>query len=236
MRTLLKESKRTMKDDAVIGLQADYRAVHYLKVEMDKIFGSKNFINELIFDRNNKGRYRSRSRFIRCHETILVYAQGKNYTFNMQYKPLTPKKIAQFKHDDGDGKGPYKWQYASEYEKRLKDLNAGLKSGKYKWPKSSKCPYYKQYLNTHKGNPPGSVIKGISTCSNKNRHGYVFEKPEKLLELLIKSFTNPGDIVLDLFSGTGTACVAAKRLGRNFIGCDIDPEMIKIANRRLKEV
>ena len=59
---------------------------------------------------------------------------------------------------------------------------------------------------------------------------------EKLSELLIRSFTYPGDIVLDLFCGTGTACVAAKRLGRNYIGCDIDPDMVKIANRRLKEI
>ena len=153
----------------------------------------------------------------------------------MQYEPLSPKRIKEFRDDDNDGKGPYKWTYAADYE-RLKDLKVGLKNGKYKWPKSSKCPYYKLYLNTHKGTPPGSVIKGISTTVPTNRHGFAYEKPEKLSELLIKSFTNPGDIVLDPFCGTGTACVAAKRLGRNFIGCDNDPEKIKIARRRLKKV
>ena len=235
MKARFKLLKKKLKDDATICNHADFHAVHYLKVEMDKIFGYNNLINELIWDRNNKGRHMSRIRFPRIHETILVYSREKKYTFNMQYEPLSPKKIKEFRHDDNDGKGPYKWIYAADYG-RLKDLKVGLKNGKYKWPKSSKCPYYKKHLNDHNGTPPGSVIKGISTTVNTNRHGCAYEKPEILSELLIKSFTNPGDIVLDLFSGTGTACVAAKRLGRNFIGSDIDPEMIKIANRRLKEV
>ena len=153
----------------------------------------------------------------------------------MQYEPLRSKALVLFENDDNDSKGQYKWQYASNY-KSIKDLNSGLKSGKYKWPESSKCPYRKLYLNDHKGIKPGSVIKGISTTDSTNRHGCAYEKPEKLTELLINSFTHPGDTVLDLFCGTGTACVAAKRLGRNFIGCDIDSEMTKMTRRRLKEV
>jgi DNA modification methylase len=235
MKVRLKLCKKVMKDNASICLHADYRAIHYLKVDMDNIFGYNNLINELIWDRNNKGGYRSRNRFIRTHETILVFSKNKNYTFNMQYAPLSAKRIAQFRHDDNDDKGPYKWQYTTNY-KSIKDLEMGLKNGKYKWPESSKCPYYKQYLNTHKGTPPGTVINGISTADRTNRHGYAYGKPEKLSELLIQSFTNPEDLVLDLFCGTGTACVAAKRLDRNFIGCEIDPEMVKIAKRRLKQV
>jgi site-specific DNA-methyltransferase (adenine-specific) len=235
MKARLNLCKKVMKDNASICLHADYRTVHYLKVDMDNIFGYDNLINELIWDRNNKGGYRSRNRFIRTHETVLVYSNSKNYIFNMQYEPLNSKRMAQFRHDDNDGRGKYKWTYAADY-KSIKDLEEGLKSGKYKWPESSRCPYYKKYLNTHKGTPPGTVINGISTAASTNRHGCAYEKPEKLSELLIRSFTNPGDLVLDLFCGTGTACVAAKRLSRNFIGCEIDPEMVKIANRRLKEV
>jgi DNA modification methylase len=202
---------------------------------MDSKFGYQNFTNELIWDRNHKGGFKSKGRFIRTHETILVYSQSRDFTFNMQYEPLPPKEINRYKSDDGDGKGPYRWQSGS-FLKSKEDFKEGLKSGKYSWPKGNKKPSYKLYLNTHKGIPQGTVIKGISSCIRSNRHDYATEKPEKLLELLIKSFSNPGDVVLDLFCGSGTACAVAKRLGRNYIGCDINPDAIKKAKRRLKKV
>jgi len=233
MTSRLELCQKIMKKTGTICLQADYHAVHYLKVEMDRIFGYDKFINELIWDRNNKGGYRSRNRFIRTHETILVYSKGKKYTFKMQYELLTPKKMAPFRHDDNDGKGRYKWVYASNY-RSIKDLEEGLKNGKYQWPKNSKCPYYKLYLNNHKGTPLGTVIKGISTCSNTKRNNYATGKPEKLLTLLISSFSNRGDLVLEPFCGSGPACVVAKRLGRNFIGCDINPDAVREAREWIK--
>lgn len=235
MRERMQLSKRVLKKNGVIAVQADYRAIHYLKVEMDKIFGYHKFINELIWDRNGKGGFRSLGRFISTHENILFYSQDKDFTFNMQYEPLSQKEIKRYKFDDGDGKGPYRWQ-TGNFLKSKNDFKAGLKSGKYKWPKSNKNPSYKLYLNTHKGIPPGTVIKGISSCIRSKRDPYATEKPEKLLELFIKSFSNPDDTVLDLFCGSGTACAVAKRLSRNYIGCDINPDAIKKARRRLKKV
>jgi site-specific DNA-methyltransferase (adenine-specific) len=233
MEIRLEFCKRVLKKTGTICVQADYRAVHYLKVMLDKIYGYRNLINELIWDRNNKGGYRSKIRFNRTHETILVYSKGKAYTFNMQYEPLTAKRKSEFRCDDNDGMGPYKWQYATHY-KNLRDLEEGLRSGKYKWPADKKCPYYKLFLNTHKGIPPGTVIKGISSCRNSKRKKYATSKPEKLLTLLIKSLTNRGDIVLEPFCGSAPACIVAKRLGRNFFGCDINPAAVKEAKKWLK--
>ncbi len=235
MSDRFKLSKRVMKKNGVIALQADYRAIHYLKVEMDNMFGYRNFINELIWDRNGKGGFRALGRFIPIHENILCYSLDKNFTFNMQYEPLPQKEIKRYKFDDGDEMGPYRWQSGQLLEQK-KDFKAGLKTGKFKWPEGNKSPCYKLYLKTRKGIPQGTVIKGISSCSKSNKHGYATEKPQKLLELLIKSFSNSGDTVLDLFCGSGTACAVAKRLGRNYIGCDINPDAIKIAKRRLQEI
>ena len=223
-----------LKRSGVIALQADYRAIHYLKVEMDKIFGYHKFINELIWDRNGKGGFRPLGRFINTHENILFYSLGKDFTFNMQYEPLSKKEIKRYEFDDGDGKGPYRWQ-TGNFLTSKKDFETGLKSGKYKWPTGKKNPSYKLYLNTRKGIPPGTVIKGIPSCIRSARNPYATRKPEKLLELFIKSFTNRGDTVLDLFCGSGTACVVAKRQGRNYIGCDTNPDAVKKARRRLNE-
>jgi site-specific DNA-methyltransferase (adenine-specific) len=235
MKARLQLCRRVMKETASICLQADYRAIHYLKVEMDSKFGYHNFINELIWDRNHKDGFKSQDRFIRIHETILAYSQSREFTFNMQYDPRSPKEIESFDLDDGDGKGLYHWE-GSSYLKKKKDFKEGLKSGKYRWLKGKKNPDYKFYLNTHEGIPKGTVIKGISSVIRSKKGKYSTRKPEELLELLINSFSNPGDIVLDLFCGSGTACVVAKRLGRNYIGSDINPDALKIARRRLKKV
>jgi len=235
MKVRLELSRKAMKKTGIICLQADYHAIHYLKCELDKIFGYHNLVNELIWDRNNKGGLRSTNRFIQAHETILVYSRTNKYTFNMPYERLSPERIATFSHNDNDGKGSYRWASLNKY-KSIKDFEEGLKSGKYKWPKSSKYPYYKLYLRTHRGIPKSTVIRGITTNNNSNRHGYKTEKPEKLLELLIGSFSNRGDVVLDPFCGSGTACVVAMDMIRNFIGFDNNPKAIEIAKSRLNEL
>jgi site-specific DNA-methyltransferase (adenine-specific) len=235
MKVRLELSRKAMKKTGIICLQADYRAIHYLKCELDKIFGYHNLVNELIWDRNNKGGIRSKNRFIQVHETILVYSKTNNYTFNMPYERLSPEQISTYNKNDNDGKGPYRWASLNKY-KSIKDFDEGLKSGKYIWSGNSKYPYYKRYLRGHKGIPKTTVIKGITTNNKSNKHGYKTEKPEKLLELLIGSFSNRGDVVLDPFCGSGTACVVAMDMIRNFIGFDNNPKAIEITKNRLLEL
>lgn len=235
MHKRLQLCELVMKPNAIICVQADYRTIHYLKCKMDDIFGYKNFINELIWDRNGKGGYRSRRCFTKVHETILVYSKGKHYTFNQICDPFSKELLARYCHDDGDGKGLYSWQsLKSPDDPRL--IQAWITSGRYRFSQSGKSLYYKCYLNGRNGVPAGSVIKGISTSHRHVRHGYATEKPEPLLEMLIKAFSNPGDVVLEPFCGSGTACAVAKRLGRKFIGLDMNPNAIKIARRRLKAI
>jgi DNA modification methylase len=236
MRPRLEQGKRVLKVTGSIYLSCDYHANHYLKVEMDRIFGRRNFINELVWDRNNKGGFRSRKRFITTDERILFYSKTEGYTFNMQYRRLSAEEIKRkFPHDDNDGRGPYAWAPMNCY-RNVKDLEKGLKEGKYKWPEKSKYPGYKLYAATHKGTPSGTVIKGISTTVPNNKQNYATEKPEALLELPIRSSSNPGDIVLEVFCGSAPACAVAKRLGRRYIGFDINPRAVKIATERLARI
>lgn len=80
------------------------------------------------------------------------------------------------------------------------------------------------------------VIRDIKTLSStsKERTGYDTQKPKKLLELIIKASSNENDIVADFFCGSGTGLVVAKELGRNYIGCDLNPKAVEITNKRLE--
>jgi DNA modification methylase len=232
----LEQCRRVMKDTDSIYVSCDYRASAYLKVKMDRIFGPRNIVNELIWDRNNIEGFRAKRKFIPCHETIFLYSKTRKYTFNMQFRRLSVEEIKRkFRRDDNDGRGPYAWAPMNCYQNR-KDLEQGLREGKYKWPEKCKCPCYKLYAANHKGIPRGTVIKGISTSVGKNKQGYATEKPEELLELLIKSSSNPRDIVLELFCGSAPACAGAKRLGRRYIGIDINPQAVLMARKRLRKI
>ena len=81
-----------------------------------------------------------------------------------------------------------------------------------------------------------SDIKCIVNPQNKEYVKYDTQKPKALLERIIKASSNEGDIVADFFMGSGTTCVVAKELGRNYIGCDINPRAIEITNGRLNEM
>ena len=87
----LVEMKRVLKDTGSIYLQCDYRLIHYLKIEMDNIFGMNNFINEIIWKYGLGGS--GNKSFAKKHDNIILYSKTKNYTFNLQYEPATSQKM-----------------------------------------------------------------------------------------------------------------------------------------------
>lgn len=172
---------RILKETGSIYLHMDTRLVHYLKVEMDNIFGEKNFVNEIIWEYGLGGS--GNRTFAKKHDNILFYAKTNRYTFNLQYEPATSQRL----------KGQMK---------KMIDV----------WD--------------------------IPTINNmaKERVGYNTQKPQELLERVITASSNKGDIVADFFMGSGTTIKVAKELGRNYIGCDINPRAIKVTENRLREI
>jgi DNA modification methylase len=167
----------------------DEHADAYLRVAADKIFGPKNFVNEIIWAYSGGGA--PKNRFASKHDTILVHAKNaKDRTFNTQYAPFKPGAS---RHSDGS---PYRPE-----GKIMDDWWADI--------------------------PP------VSTAS-RERIGYATQKPEKLLERVILASSNPGDIVLDAFAGSGTTCKVASRLGRKAICMDKNPKACKIMEERLQ--
>lgn len=213
MRERLEECKRVLKDTGTIYLHCDWHASHYLKVMMDEIFGLRNFRDEIVWGYSGRESPKQKM-FARKHDTILFYTKKDKYTFNTQFKPYRKEYIEQFfKYNDNDGQGLYQTQ------------------------PDGKGSRYKQYLNKSKGHPINDVWSDIRPISNfgaqYERLGYPTQKPEALLERIIKASSNKGDVVLDPFCGCGTTLSVAKKLKRNWIGIDISPTGCKLIARRI---
>lgn len=207
MAIRLVELHRVLKPTGSIYLHCDPTASHYLKLLMDAVFGGRNFRNEIVWSYR---RYTAKSnRFQREHDVLLFYTKGPKYTFNeirVPYSPQSGKADSHYKQDE-DGR----W---------------------YRWQKRRGQKPYKVYLS--EGRRAGDVwqIPHIN-ASARERLGYPTQKPEALLERLIKASSNEGDVVLDPFCGCGTTLVVAERLHRGWIGIDITHIAITLMRHRL---
>jgi site-specific DNA-methyltransferase (adenine-specific) len=183
----------------------DQRTVHYVKVEMDRELGRDHFASEIIW------RYRrwpaKTPNFQKVHDVLLRYVKTPgNSRWNQLYEPLAQSTQKAW----GDRK---QQAIFDEYGKRYRSR-----------PTSEESP----------GVPMGDVWEiGVIAPSAHERTGYPTQKPEALLERLISACTNPGDLVLDPYLGSGTTVAVAERMGRRGIGIDINPESIEITRKRI---
>lgn len=260
MRPRCVEMARVLKKTGSFYYHCDWHASHYVKVMLDQIFGENSFINEIVWKRqtsHNDAKQGSKH-YGRLHDTLMFYCGGSHeYTWNQQYVPLDPAYIkSHYSQTDetgrrfqwGDlrapgGAAPSKgnphyevlgvegyWRYSREKMEQL------IREGRVAIPPRGKTPRYKRYLDESKGLPVGSVWDDINPVNSQAKEGvgYPTQKPLPLLERIIKTSTNPGDVVLDAFCGCGTALVAAENLDRQWIGIDISPTACRVMADRLK--
>jgi site-specific DNA-methyltransferase (adenine-specific) len=212
----IKEMHRILKNTGSIYLQMDCRIVHWLRCIMDDVFGYDNFRNELIWCYNVQGY--SKNNYSLKHDNILYYCKKKNdFIFNLE--SIREDKPSQGTID--------------------RFLPEALKNGFIKDFKSNKLiPIIDEedfYLKM-KGHPPYSwfEMSAVPAASKERNFGkYDTQKPEKLLERIIKASSNENDLVADFYMGSGTTAKVCKNLNRNFIGCDINPRAIEIVKERL---
>jgi site-specific DNA-methyltransferase (adenine-specific) len=194
LRNLLETAAPLLTPHGLIALHLDWRASHWGRVELERLFGAEGFVNEIVWSYRTGGG--SKRQLGRKHDSIFVYAAGPEYTFN----PATEKSRLAHRygfsnvtiHDDGDG--PYTLV-------AMRDV----------WE-----------IPALRGNMKEST-------------GYPTQKPLQLLERLCACFTNPGDLVLDLCCGSGTALVAARNLGRRSLGVDSNARAVALAQSRLSQ-
>ena len=248
LRIRLLELHRVLKPTGTIYLHCDYRTHHYFRIEMDKIF--KNYQTTIHWRRFSVPHgCKANKIFPEISEYILVYTKTKEYNYNIQYTPHQEGYINDFKNPDNDPNGIYVWartMKGTKLSRNAKELNekSDIKflniSSSGKWT-------YKRYWEDHyegekfvKGQKYGKKISNIWTDISKGMTAkeliYPTQKPEKLLERIIKASSNPGDIVLDPFCGSGTICVVAKKLGRNYIGIDQSEDAVKLTEERLDKI
>jgi DNA modification methylase len=199
----LEHSRRALAAHGSLFVHLDYRAVHYVKVALDRLFGRARFVNEIVWCYAVGGK--SRRGFGRKHDTILWYARGADWAFYPDAVRVPRRGGSHMRLVDG----------VQEKTDR--------KTGRvYRYPvHAGKVP-----------EDWWTDIETLNH-SDRERTGWPSQKPERLVERVLAAVTRPGDRVADWFVGSGTTAAVAQRTGRSFLAVDREQAAIAVAARRL---
>ena len=242
-------------------LHCDWHRSHTLRIVAEEVFGEDSLVNEVVWQRTASRN--DAKAFGHVHDTLLYFAKGVSArTWNQQFGAYSEAYLDKYySMDDGDGrlytadnltaaglrngssgstwrgfnpseKGVH-WKYTTA---ELDRLDAG---GYIYWPKGGAgFPRIKRYRDELKGKTIDSIWDDLFVVNSQaaERSDYPTQKPEALLGRVIEACSNSGDVVLDCFVGSGTTTAVAQKLGRRWIGCDINKGAIQTTAKRLQEV
>jgi len=243
-----------LAENGSIFVHCDWRVTAFIRMVMDEVFGSNNLINELIWRRaNNKVSTRKASVI---HDTIWHFSKLENYIYRQQFHDFREEYLDQkYTYEEngrryrlqsmyGKGQGP-----ALKFGDRIIDPPVGLhfrwtqdridqamKDGIIYFGKDGKGkPQYKDFLDTKQGIPLQTIWNDIPDVNSQalERLDYPTQKPEALLERIIKASSNEGDLVADPFGGSGTMVAVAEKLGRKWIVADLGKFAIHTTRKRM---
>lgn len=251
--------KELLSERGSIYVHIDWHVGSYVKVLLDEIFGKGNFRNEIIWKRRG-GALNNYRAFGSMTDTIYWYTKSENYTFNPERTKTSEdakEYIRQrFVYDDGDGrlysrdpitnpsstpspsliyeykgyKPPLKgWAFSYETMKAWDD------AGKLYFPPNKEQRIRrKTFLDEYEGQPIQNLWTDIYVINSQAKESvdYATQKPEALLERIIKASSNEGDLVCDFFGGSGTTAAVAEKLGRRWITCDIGKPASLVMRKR----
>ena len=231
--TLMRE---LLNENGTIYVHCDWRKNSALRLILDEVFGSDNFMNEVIWKRDSaaKGAKKTSRQWSREGDNILVYRKEEGAFFTQVYiTELTDTQLREYMYEDPDGRkfkkvtlGDYSEQSIEQFRKQ--NLIYKTSSGRE----------YKKYYLDEARFAIGSIWTDIVNLS-KGQHeqvGYLTQKPEELLDRIIRASSQEGDLVLDCFAGSGTTAVAAEKLNRRWIACDLSRFAIHTTRKRLLSV
>jgi len=245
---------RLLADNGSLYLHLDERMIFPMKVILDEIFGSANYRNCITRKKCNPKNY-TRKTYGNVADYILFYSKSGSYCWNKQVEPWTEDRAKEYRYVDretgrrymkvpihapgtrnGETGQPWRgmlpppgkhWQYLPS---KLDEMHA---RGEIFWSASGN-PRRKVYLDEREGVGVQDIWLNMRDAHNQNIHitGYPTEKPQELLRRIVLASSNPGDLVLDCFAGSGTTLVAAEELGRRWIGVDNAAEAMRTILRR----
>ena len=198
MRNVLLGCHELLAPKGSIYLHVDYRMAAPLRMMMDELFGAGNFMNEIIWMYKSGGR--STTHFSRKHDTILFYRKSRDVYFNIEAVGLQ--------------RGPERRNHMKRTIDDKGRVCYSIRSG------GRLYTYYEDSLIY-----PSDVWTDIEHLHQRDpeRNGYATQKPEALLNRIMLASSRPGDLVADLFSGSGTTAAVASKTGRRFLACDSSP-------------
>ena len=254
MHPRIGELWRVLKPTGSFYYHCDWHADGYIRAMLDHIFGADRFSTQIIWRRINAKGLAFRS-FPNNHDSIFFYTKGSKYTFNRQYLPHSEEYVRQFYKyvEPGTGRryrladltnpNPNRPNLTYEFlgvkrvwrwtKDRMEDTHA---KGLIVQSKPGAVPCLKRYLDEQEGIPVDSIWSDIPPIHAHSGEGlgYPTQKPLALLDRIIRTSSNQGDVVLDAFCGCGTTLVAAQLLKRCWIGIDVSPTACRVMARRLE--
>jgi len=242
--------RELLSDNGSIYVHLDWHVGHYVKIVMDDIFGKDNLLNEIVWRRSNG--HSDAGRYGAIHDVLMFYSKSQQHIWNQQYAPYSSEYIEQqYRYAEEDGR-----RFLS------RDLSAsGLQGGGYDYEWNGvrrvwRCPIttmeryqrenrltytgkglvrYKQYLDEMPGMPIQTIWDDVSRIHHlaHERLDYATQKPEALLERIIKTSTNESCVIADFFGGSGTTAAVAEKLGRRWITTDLGKPACMVMRKRL---
>ncbi|MHB1051768.1 MAG: site-specific DNA-methyltransferase [Thiobacillus sp.] len=243
--------RELLADTGSIYVHLDWHVGHYVKLVMDEVFGRENFQNEIIWKRQSA--HNDSGKCGAIHDTIFIYNKTSDYVWNQvltqpsndyiesffdQIEPGTNRRYARGDLTAGGlSGGGYDYEYKGVRRvwrcpiPTLQRLDA---EGKLHWPKAG-VPRLKRYLDEFEGVPLQDLWTDIRVIHNQSseRVGYNTQKPESLLERILKSSSHNGGLVADFNGGSGTTAAVAEKLGRRWITTDLGKPACMIMRKRL---
>lgn len=232
--------KELLAEDGFLVLHLNAARVHYVKILLDEVFGEANFRNEIIVKRIRKS-YSEPSGVSSLNEGcdyLLLYSKGTDSRFSPPLK-YDPKEERWHSFDAPNIRPNLTYELFGKWPppgrcwmKNKNEANAMIERGDLRANPETGVPEYRLLATDYITRD--SLWDDITASAFKT--GYPTEKKEEMLELFIKMCSNPGGIVLDCFIGSGTTAAAAQKLGRRWIGCDINKGAIQTTARRLQAI
>ncbi len=243
--------RELLADTGSIYVHLDWHVGHYVKLVLDEIFGKQNFINEVIWKRTDS--HKATEKFSAVHDSLLVFKKSYGHYWKPTFLPYSEDRLEKayrfsdldgrnYRLDDlmapGETRGDYLWKgmapSAGRHWAHKKDSMEKLEAaGRIEYNRNN-VPKLKVYLDESEGVPMSDMWSDIPMLKGGNESvSYSTQKPEKLLDRIIRASCPENSLVADFNGGSGTTAAVAEKLGRRWITTDLGKPACMIMRKRL---